>query len=280
MPINLDEIRKGRRRNWESLKDPEERREKLREEREKELQKSKQKSWMRVRDEERRNKESENEAAWKQSKRRVIFLISTFVGFLLLSSVWNFAVNKYQESARIQQKKDLRIAVDSGVLFSNFETPLDAWASWRSAYMQQNAKVLQESYSKDYLKRTAFGTSANEWIRKQTDRFKKGTDERTTIIAKGFSDPVFRYYPNWGQREGTLCVLQDSIEFPENYGGSTVEFVLALVYEAKSDSWKVEELRTSDAWRDSWTNKNHISRTQNPDQLRREEELMKRKQSE
>lgn len=280
MPIDLDEIRKGRRRDWEKLQDPEERREKLREEREKEIQKSKQKSWMRVRDDERKTEATEDEIAWKRSKRRVIILISTFVGFLVLSSAWNFAVYKYEESARLKKSQELKKVVDSGILYSNFDTPLDTWASWRSSYLQQNAKVLQSTYSKDFMKRTAFSQSPNEWIRKQSDLFRRGQDERNILLAKGFDTPQFRYYPSWGKRDGSLSVLQDTVDFPKNYGGNSIEYVLVMVWDSKKKEWKIEEIRPSDAWRDSWTTKNQISRTQNPDQLRREEEVVKRKQEE
>lgn len=280
MPINLDEIRKGRRRDWEKLQNPEERREKQREEREKILQRSKQKSWMRKRDEDRRNLSEEEEIKWQRSKKRSIILAGSFIGFLLLSSLWNFAVYRYQESARLEHRNKLQALVDSGVLYENFTSPLDTWASWRSAYLKKNSETLYNSYSKDYMKRTAGGTSPTEWKRKQTDRFKSDLEDRNLIIAQGFDEPKIRYYPKWGQRNGALCVLQETIEFPANYGGTKLDYVLVLVWDSSLSQWKVEELRNAEAWRDNWTTKSQISRTQNPEQLKREEELIRRKNEE
>ncbi|MDX1973830.1 MAG: hypothetical protein SFY68_14975 [Candidatus Sumerlaeia bacterium] len=271
MPIDLDEIRKGRRREWDALRDPEERREELREEREKEIQARGQKSWMRRRDEERAEQSSQDEADWKRSKRRVLLLSAAFVFLILSSYGWNYAVYRYQESARATQLKQLTSLMNSDILYSNQSTPLDTWASWRSGYLKQNPDVLHKVFSSDQLKRMGGTAMPAEWKRKLGDKFKKGTEERNILLAREFENPTILYYPKWGKRDGALCVLKDVVLFPKEYGGNAVEYVVVIVWESKTKSWKVEEIRTADTWRENWTHKNHISKTRNSDQLRREE---------
>jgi len=271
MPIDIDEIRKGRRRDWDKLQDPEVVRERKRQERENDPEYQKKKSWLKRRDDDLKKAAEADQIEFQKVKKRVIWMFAGFFALLIFTSLSNYIIAYFASQSREDKVFELTSLVNKNIAYENYETPIDAWATWRSAWMRKDGLAVAKTYSKEHLQRVQGKLSDKAYGNKLTNEIEKGHQTRNIWVAEKFENPEIVNYPIFGLRDGTLAIFKKEMERDPSAGEGMITYVLAIAYVEDDDEWRIEDLRIEGAWRDSWTHRNKIHRSRNPDQIRKDE---------
>lgn len=252
MGIEFDEIQKGRRRDWDKLRDPEERRREEREKREADPEYQKRKTALRKRDEARAVGREADLEEWARLKKQlaiggaiVVAMIVVWTGIRMTIS-WMVRESRQEAIVRLAQQ------VDSGVAHVACKTPAEAWASWRSAWMRRDAAALYRIYSVRQRQAALSRGSEKRFLDSMQQRMSAGAMDKYVAIAEQFSSPEIIHYPG-SPSDGELAVFKSRFVDPRLPEGRNEQvWVLALSWDAMLKEWHFEDLRTESTWRDRW----------------------------
>lgn len=261
-PLDIDDIRSGRRRAWDKLKDPEEKKRLEKEAREKDPEYKKKLSAMRRREMGKVDDRERDHEEFLRVRRQVIIFASVLVsGVLLLAGLklgWSLLAER-----RIQkQLETLAVQVEDGKPYASFKNPVEAWASWRSAWVRKDAAALYGTFSRGKQGRELGRQGDQSYIKFLQGRMDHGAMDPDRHVAMSFSHPELLLNPRGDQRTGTLAVLKAKIPAFGAAKGSRpapeATWVLVLSYDARQKLWRVEDVRHGSTWRDGWRHVNQI----------------------
>lgn len=267
MPIDLDEIRKGRRRDWDKLQDPEVRRQREREKKKADPEYKKKRSKFQRRDDALEEKEVKDLEEWRKTKKRVGIIIGAFVMVLMVSWGSNILMAYIQSKGRADKIVELNRVVEQGIAYKSFDNPVEAWASWRSAWREKDAEAIFTAYSPFVMDKIQGDTATGTYIRQYQSRIDRGTEARDQYIASKFDNPEIVHYPVFNLREGSLAVFKHEIRMPPEFGGKTEVYYLVMSWDKENELWKIEDVRHELVWREAWKSRTQIPRTRNPNQI-------------
>lgn len=259
MPIDLEEIRKGRRREWDALKDPEVRREEERARREADPDYQKRKTAWQKRHDRVTYRRGVEEERWRKVKRETALIGGGALALLLLLFAVN-AILDYRAQGRQERKiAAIRAQIDAGEPFIGFRDPMEAWASWRSAWLRRDARALYRTYSPRRSGSTDRNHSETHAIERLQGQIDSGDMDTQVLLAKAFHDPEIVRIPRGRPMGGELAVfLSEPVKLNEAMG-QPQRYVLALVFEEDFNEWRVEDIRDRDVWNDRWRYYTQIS---------------------
>jgi len=257
MGIEFDEIRKGRRRDWDKLRDPEDVRREKREKREADPEYQKRKTALRKRDEYRADERDREMEEWRVLKRKLAIGGAIALAVMLLWTGTRMAIGWGIRQSRAKSMTELMAKVDAGQPFEGYATPLEAMASWRSAWMRKDAEGLLRTYSLRQRGQALSRGSEARFVRNMQQRMDAGGMDRYVEIARQF-DPAIVHYP-MSPRDGELAVFKSDFVDPRLPEGRNAQvWYLAVSWDDRIDKWFFEDLRVSSTWRERWTKASQI----------------------
>ncbi len=259
MPIEFDEIQRGRRREWDKLKDPEQRREEERRRREEDEELQEKKSRLKKKEEAKATQLEKDQEEWQRAKKQVIVIVSTLLAALAVYVGVKWTIGYAVRQTRGDRIDELAALVNSGEPYEGYDTALEAWATWRTAWIHRDAALLYRLYSPGQRKRATRKGSDRKFINSMQKRMEAGVFDKYVAIATQFSKPeIFRLPVS--PSDGDLAVLKMTFHDPRLPEGSNeMVWVLALAFDGRLDRWGFEDLRSDDAWLDRWDAVDEIS---------------------
>ena len=263
MPLDIDEIRKGRRREWDSLLDPEERKRREREEKdraEEELEKKGLLSFFKHRRRRKGRETDKIQAEWSKAKRDVVVTVVVVVALMVtlfgIQTGWRYA-RRQTWSAQIET---MNKAVVSGRWRPAFSQPEEAWMSWRAGWLKQDARAIFRTYSTQKVKGvTGGGRSDQAYIASLQRSIESGSMSDRATIAADASTIKWLTKPGKNPRDGELAVFETPpIYFRET--DSEITYAVALVWQEPLQEWRFHVHKPMVAWRENWDHINDITR--------------------
>lgn len=249
--MDYDDIVKGRRRNWDELKPEEIRQREKEQERERKDKETKEKGNRNLGYFERRQKKVEEDRERDMAQyRQTVRLIAIGAGALAFVIVVVFTTSTILRmrtmSAYIAQVSEYDVAVLSGERIRDYSDPVNAFASWRGAWIDLDPEAILESYSRTYL--DLLEPSGNYEILKArySSLVKGGGLANTQEIAVNFTNPELFRIPSRPWREGMLALFR-SQPFeranPAAHQESVFRYIVAFSYDASTESWRFADMR-------------------------------------
>lgn len=250
MGLDYDEIRKGRRREWEKLRDPEERRAE-----EAAARRAKRKVVTRS-----MRLEAEREEdlrRWRRVRLQVGILVGAALAFAAASAgaaLWRAAAH----AARVDEGHARSAALaDPAQRYHNLETPFDALATWRNAWMRGSAPDLVALNSTARRRRVQRGISDIEAARDLRERINRGGRLSEQAVATHFGRPQALQLPR-NPRAGDLAVFASEPVPSPTAANERVRWVVAFVFEPETSTWRLEDYRQLDMWNERWARNTQI----------------------
>ncbi|MDX2177072.1 MAG: hypothetical protein SF028_11445 [Candidatus Sumerlaeia bacterium] len=287
--MDWDEIQRGRRRNWDKLKPPDER---AREERERKL------AEMRAEEARRREEKAasavaapappgygdeqvrkalEAEApkkAMSYHKRRSLRIaeeragdIARFVrarkqSFLLAASAAALIATVYAvqfaDAALEKRKMMADFKRYNDLIFYNervqdFSTPLSALASWRGAWRLMNAEDVYRSLSPGRQVSFTGSRPPREYIRDLQHRMESGASVNYRAMSAMFEDPEFVRLPKRPWRDGELAIFRSPPFKSRESNAPPERLIAAVTYDRQTGEWRFSDMREAPYFSVKWT---------------------------
>lgn len=258
-PIDLDQIRQGRRREWEKLLDPEERqRRKDAERAERMAAKAKAREVIKA-EEERKDREQ-----WIRTRRRVIVLFTCLAIAIAGWTGFKVTLHMLHESMLRDRIADVKRQVDSGQRYLDLTDPIKALGSWRSAWLRLSAidMIRMRSSAADGKKSRL---SVGEKIKRLQQKLDQGAQMSEAEIVAAFADPQIVRWPGSKWRRGELAVFASDPVKRTTAWEDPQEWVMVFVWDETAGEWRYHELRKRAQWRERWTHVSQIQVIRNAD---------------
>ncbi len=263
--MDIEDIRKGRRRDWDKLKDPVERRQaKLDEAEQKAQNDEKNKSSLRRREEARQEAREHELEEWRRTKRQ---LMQAAAVVLLVAVVWGgikWAVHLVQQRKTDERIVELLKKSSSPVSFEAYSSPLETWASWRNACLRGDSEQLLRTYSGEMYERERGEQSPSNFHLRMQELLVGDDALPMRKVAQAFDEPEFIHRPDSSPRDGDLAVLIAEVPSLRNPGLPPTDWVVAISWDARTQKWKIEDVREATAWRPAWKHANMIQLSRLP----------------
>lgn len=254
LPLNIDDIRKGRRRSWEKLTDPEERKRREREEREKDPEFQKRKSRLKRQEDEREEARRLDHEKWLRTKKQLIVAGTVFVIFMVALTTAKVLYARHLEAARQNKLDRLEQMVATGDRVVAFDDPIEALESWRSAWARLSAPdVYHASSTRRQIAHRGRQDEGLYLVRQQKLMF-QGALETERELALAFEDPQILRWPSSEPRHGELAVFVSKPFSRPQVRESPEEWVAAFSWDKVLKQWRHEEHRKRRYWIDAWRN--------------------------
>jgi ABC-type multidrug transport system fused ATPase/permease subunit len=250
LPLSIDDIRAGRRRDWDKLKDPEVRKA---EERARAEELAKARTRALNRDELRREEQESAVREWIRTRRQLIGLAIVLLSAVVLFAGFRALVWWKHESAFRSSYAELAALYDAGTRIDRSSTPLEAFMSWRSAWQAKDGLALYDMYSTE--KRRTMRGRRNEAAQRLSfaHQVTSGAQDAMRSIPQRFGKPERVLHPTSGWRQGTLAVFRSEPLRREAVQEPPAQWVAIFVYEAADKKWRFVEFRPAKTWKEKWT---------------------------
>ena len=260
MPIDYDKIVEGRRRNWDPLKPEEVRqqerddeRERTREEREKRTkgagggggyharrQKAKEESDQRDREK------------FRLAVRQSVILGSAFV--IILSAYFGIErlIEARQRAALLRSMTEVQTIVDDGRVVNDLTTPINAFATWRSAWKRGDVPQIVRLFSSRFLSHATELKSMTEILGEYQRLYRDGRLQATREIAEYFDGAQVIRIPNkpWRQEELALFRSPHLQKIGDPPPG--MRYIVAFSYNKNTNSWHFADVREDKYFSIKW----------------------------
>jgi hypothetical protein len=256
--LRYDDIKKGRRRDWDKLQNPEEKRRREQEKLEQDPEYQKSKSALKMMEERRKNEIDEGKEEWVRLKRKLRWRVGAVLAVALILMAWQLTrVYNYHHSLE-KQLQDSDLLVMQRVEYSKYNDPADAFVSWRSAWARSDLQDVIRTDSPRRLKRL-YG-EGNVALR-LADLHRRGVTGDVRKVALNFGRPELVRLPERPYQSQELAVFKSGrivLRTPQSVaagrGGEVTRdrWVAAFVWEPSLREWRLEELRPDHQWDDSW----------------------------
>ncbi|MCC5875921.1 MAG: hypothetical protein JJU11_06855 [Candidatus Sumerlaeia bacterium] len=270
--MDYDDIVKGRRRNWESLKPDEIRKKEKEAERERKREEEEKHGKRSVGYFEKRQRmvdeaRERDLAKYRQTIRLIAIGLGAFA-FLVVTITATSALLRMRRMSIYQAKaSEYDTAVLSGERIRDYSDPVSAFASWRGAWIDTDPDAIIESYSNTYKELLEPSGNMNALRARYASMVQSGALEATRDIAISFLDPELFRIPSRPWRHEQLALLR-SQPF-ERFTTSSEEesvfrYMIAFSYDSRSESWRFADLREEVYFSVRWQDEGQIRPLQGP----------------
>ncbi len=258
MALRYDDIKKGRRWDWDKLQDPEERRRREQERREQDPEYQKTKSLLKQIEERRQKELDQGREDWKKVKSKLRWRLGIVIVLLVGLMVWQL-LQFFDYRRTFEEKlRDSSQIVSQRLAYSAYGDPADAFTSWRSAWARNDLQGVIRSESPRRLKRL-FG-DANAPTR-LAEMHRKGLTSDWQRVALQFDSPEVVRLPERPYQAQELAVfksnrivLRTRQSVIAGRGGEVTrdQWIAAFAWQPDQKEWRLEELRPAQYWDDGW----------------------------
>lgn len=256
MPLSYDDIQQGRRREWDKLRSPEERKEREREEREKLEQDPdyvKRMTALQKRDKRREDEREQDRRRWGRTKRDVTIIAAITLGIILFMAGVSWSVRSAVQASRDERARQVIQALVEGGRYASFSDPFETWGSWMNGWMRRDAASIYRTYSESMALRTRGSLQPEAYIADLQRQLTTGQKDHIREIAEKFGHPEILHIPGGKPRKGEMAVFRSRPMYMRAVAASAPQrWVLAMTWDDKLKEWRVEELRHENSWNDSW----------------------------
>jgi hypothetical protein len=256
--LRYDDIKKGRRWDWDKLQNPEERRRRELEKLEQDPEYQKSKSALKMMEERRKNEIDEGREEWVRLKRKLRWRVGTVLAVALLLMAWQLTrVINYHQSLE-KKLLDADMIVSQRQEYIKYDDPADAFVSWRSAWARTD---LQDIIRSDRPRRLKRLYGEGNVAARLADLNRRGLTGDVRRVALNFGKPELVRIPERPHQSQELAVfksgrivLRTAQSVAAGRGGEVTRdrWVAAFVWEPSLREWRLEELRPEHQWDDSW----------------------------
>jgi len=259
-PLSIDEIRKGRRRDWDKLKDPEEAKRAKQAEREaNRADHKKSLSTIRKREMTREEEREHDKEHWEKTKRDLkrwgIVAGASLLVWFSLSWGWS----AWRRGERDRKLDRVMVLVDRGETYTALKDPIDAFASWRSSWRRGDAAALYRMYSFDRQVKYRGRLADRDYVSNLQSRVSRGQMDGEKSIAVQFGEPEIMLWPSTPWRDKRLTVFKSAPISRTGVKEKPEPWVVAFSYDARMDEWRLEDVRKAAQWKDRWESAAQIS---------------------
>ncbi|MCB2155545.1 hypothetical protein KQI84_11720 [bacterium] len=249
--LDYDEIKKGRRRDWDKLQDPEV--VKQRERDAKEEERKRRESLLRRKERERKEKNELELKTWEQTKRELkiyglIFaaVVVVYVGFKVTTAT----IRKAHTAARF---RSVAAEVESPGRYFDLSDPIGAWGSWRNAWYRRNIRDLY-MMSSIGRQNSVRGTRRDEatYMEEEQQKMDEGRLSADLSVALQFDDPEIVRAPRH-PNEGDLAVFKSQPIIREAVIENPTQWTVAFAWSKEKNQWQLVDVRQAQYWRDKWS---------------------------
>ncbi len=274
--MNYEEIEAGRRRNWDKLKPPEQRKAEEKAKREAE-QKAAEEEALRVRNESRKPgdpieepstpkkgffrrrtermdaKHAADVAQYKKLRNRAI---AAFIALIVIFSA-NSIIRRLNAAAAYEaQMEEYARYVNLNMMgepVQIFDSPFGALESWRSAWMRHDAWGIWNSMSPNQQGNLSRAKPMNVTVLEYQQRLKSGhLDEYVDRIRQFEYMEVVRV-PGKPWRDGELAIFRTKTPIPQANNQPGMDWVVATSWSADMKQWRVADFREAPFFSIKWT---------------------------
>lgn len=266
MPLDYDEIQKGRRRDWDKLKNPETRAEEERAAREREIAETKKKlTAAQSRRKFRKAAQSDEAQQWVRTKREITKIAFITIAIITVILGTQGAFKLITRESRQTRMQELAHTVGGGNRYAAFNDPFQAWASWRSAWLRRDPQAIYNTYSKEMAERERGRLSERGYILELQRQMRRNMKEHVREIAENFRNPEILHLPDNNPAPGELAVFRSQPAVYKNIATQKPQqWVLAISWDNEIKQWRVADIRNADLWRDTWTNASNLAVSRKP----------------
>lgn len=264
--MDYDDIVKGRRRNWDSLKPEEIRKKEKEEERDRKRQEEEKKGKRTVGYFEKRQRmvdeARERDIAQFRKTIRLVAMGLGALAFIIVTITITSSLLHMRRMAAFQAKaSEFDVAVLSGERIRDYSDPISAFASWRGAWIDTDPEAIIESYSETYKELLEPSGNMQALRSRYKTMVESGTLDATRDIAISFVDPELFRIPSRPWRHGELALLR-SQPFERFISTSdediTFRYMIAFSYDTRSESWRFADLREEVYFSVRWQDEGQI----------------------
>lgn len=258
MPIDINDIRKGRRRDWDKLQDPVERKRQEQEAKQKAREARKARSAQQAKRIDREEREEREAAKWKRTKVQVGIILGLLVAFVGITLVVEIGARMLQHSRVGNRMAEVDRAVASGNAYHDLSDPVGALGTWRSAWNRRDGVAIVSMYSPTKEQQETRRGSRQDYLERfQSQLDNNGQITREEIVA-AFAGANLVRWPGRRWSDGELAVFACAPMAPSRSREAPAEWVVAFSWHADTKQWRTAELRKREGWRDSWYHESQI----------------------
>ncbi len=275
MPMDYDDLVKGRRREWEKLKPPEQRRAEARARREAELKAAEEAAAARAasprmpgdtsenepaprkgyfeRRQERMNKAREADLHQFGKARRMAYMALAFLAILFLGSWAVTAVARFNAKGEYEQELDRLEALASvGHRIEMFKSPTGALLSWRSAWIRKDAWAVWRTLSARVQQDLSRAKNVNLAVGETQARMKSGAMDGYIDLIRLFEKPEIVRLPLPPYRNGELAIFRSPPIAREGSKFPPQKWIVAVAWSTELKEWRFAEFREAEYFSVKW----------------------------
>lgn len=275
-PMQYDDLIKGRRRDWEKLKPPEQRKAEARERREAALQAAEKAAQDRANSPRMPGDTSENEPVVRKGyferrrerlekareadlhqfgkARRMAYGALAFLVVLFLGSWTVRAIARFNAKGEYQQELEkLESLASAGHRLELFKSPTGALLSWRSAWIRKDAWAVWRTLSAKVQQDLSRAKNVNLAVGETQARMKSGALDGYIESIRLFEKPEIVRLPLPPYRNGELAIFRSP---PIQRTGSKFppqKWIIAVAYSTELKEWRFAEFREAEYFSVKWT---------------------------
>lgn len=270
--MDYDELEKGRRRNWESLKSEEERlkeredaRKKRFEEKEKQAKRGKlSPSLERLK---RLGLDEEAEADRVRYKRTKKLGIVTLLVFFILFGL-SFALEGFFRQQRIKTAEetmsDYETVLDTGEVVHDLSDPVGALATWRSAWLEGDMPKVVSMFSEVYMDRVSANKSQDRITAEYIKLYQGGSLGSISELAVNFKRPEIIRVPAKPWNHGQLALFRSPYLQRVDEEPPGKRYIVAFAWDSVDNQWRYADMREAEFFSIKWDYETEIPPKMNP----------------
>lgn len=245
--MDYSKIVAGRRRNWDALKDPEQRRREQEEERERQREEA-EKAGKPVGFYTARERRKEAEAAadlekFQTAKRQAFLMLGGLVAVFLLTMILQAIWTSYRERVQRERLAQASESLEKGGVFTNLSDPISAYAAWRSAWMERDVPRILATFSKKYMAKVVGDKTGKEVEGQYRRMLERGGLDSSIELATNFFDPEPVHVPSAPWQDEELAIFRSQLLVQAGVGGEGTRYLLFLSYNAATKQWRFADAR-------------------------------------
>ncbi len=274
--MEYDDLVKGRRREWEKLKPPEQRRAEARERREAELNAAEEAAAARAnsprmpgdtsenepvvrkgyfeRRQEKLDKAREADMAQFGRARRLAYGVLGFLVVLFLGSWSVRAIARFNAKGEYQQELDkLESLASVGHRLEIFKSPTGALLSWRSSWIRKDAWAVWRTLSSKVQQDLSRAKNVSLAVGEMQSRMKSGAYDGHIDLIRKFEKPEIVRLPLPPYRNGELAIFRSQPIAREGSKFPPQKWIVAVAWSTELKEWRFSEFREAEYFSVKWT---------------------------
>ena len=253
--LDIDDIRRGRRRDWEKLQDPEKHTQREQEEME-ELRK-KRESLLKRKARQRLEEHDREMQTWAKTKRELLIYAAIAGAVLLLYIGFKATTALVREARTANRFRVVNAQVESDERFFEPADAVGALGTWRNAWYRRNVRDLYIMSSPVRQMAVRGRRDQDRYVIDEQKRLDEGKLEHERSVAVKFNDPeIVRLPRSPGQDD--LAVFRSQPLIRDSVFEGPAAWTVAFAWDSRQKQWQLVDVRKAEYWKDKWNDTGDI----------------------